>query len=293
MWLKIKLGLLVVSEIILNSHFSQAGDMGSESLIKSLSFEPEMVLINGGKFIMGSPADEDLWGWNDDEKQHLVPVSDFYIAKYEVTFEEWDTCVMHGGCRYWPADKGWGRGRHPVINVNWRDVNEYASWLSQQTGKQYRLPTEAEWEYAAREEGSAMAARYWGEQTNDACRYGNVLDLGGTMKDSFDWGFHGFDWDYHDCDDGEQFTAPVGSYEPNAKGLYDMLGNVHEWTCSAYEASYNESEKLCAHSADKRYRVLRGGSWSDNPWHVRSSYRFPAAGANRSSNIGFRLIRVP
>ncbi len=176
------------------------------------------------------------------------------MGKYEVTFEEYDRFAKATG-REKPDDEGWGRGRRPVINVSWNDAVAYAEWLSGQTGENYGLPTEAQWEYAAR--AGTQTARYWGDNPDQACRYANVYDRTADRAD-------GFSWSYHDCDDGYAETAPVGRFEANGFGLYDMLGNIREWACSEYEEGYGGAESTCErknHAINTR-RVLRGGSWA-------------------------------
>ena len=231
------------------------------------AFEPEMVFIKGGTFKMGCVSGE---GCRDDETVHSVSVNDFWIGKYEVTFDEWQACVDKAGCQSNknPDDKGWGRGKHPVINVNWHDVNEYAAWLSKNTGKNYRLPTEAEWEYAAR---AGSQTKYpWGNKINCfQAAYG-----------------------YTECN--ARGTSQVGSYRPNQWGLYNTVGNVWEWTCSAYPkiGDYNGLETQCANSNDSRSHVLRGGSWGIEPRDVRSATRGWIAASKRSGYVGFRLSRT-
>ncbi|MCK5897077.1 MAG: SUMF1/EgtB/PvdO family nonheme iron enzyme, partial [Cocleimonas sp.] len=178
------------------------------------SFEPQMRLIRGGRFQMGSPASEKNRG--SDEKQHSVQVGDFWMAKTEVTFDQWQVCVNGGGCQSnkKPDDEGWGRGNRPVINVSWHDANEYANWLSKKTGKDYRLPTEAQWEYAAR--GKSTSRFHFGNNEAELCNYGNHADK------SVD-----YPWKNKSCSDGVgKKTAPVGNYKANQYGLQDMHGNV-------------------------------------------------------------------
>jgi formylglycine-generating enzyme required for sulfatase activity len=170
-----------------------------------------------------------------------------------------------------------------VSCVNWNDANAYIEWLNQKTGNSYRLPTEAEWEYAAR--GETTSARFWGNSPDKACKYANVLDtnnddginLGGTK---------------HDCDDGFNLsTAPVGRYRPNDYGLYDMLGNVWEWTCSKYDSAYGGAEKSCVPSNNRAgRRAGRGGSWTNVPDGVRSANRGGSGTDDRSLTLGFRLV---
>ncbi len=139
-------------------------------------------------------------------------------GKYEITFDEWDACVAAKLCAQ-VKDDGWGRERRPVIYVNLDMAVGYAKWLSEKTGKKYHLPSEAEWEYAAR--GGSKTPWFWGTASKDACTFANVGDQ--SVK-----GEHP-DWTIHDCNDGYAKTAPVGSFEPNALGLYDTAGNAWEW----------------------------------------------------------------
>jgi len=168
--------------------------------------------------------------------------------------------------------------------VSWNDATAYAQWLTQQTGKQYRLPTEAQWEYAAR--AGTTTSRYWGNNPDEACRYANVHDK--TSKQ-----VNGFSWPHHDCTDGYAKTAPVGSFQPNGFGLFDVLGNVWEWTCSGYESSYEGAEQRCVDKGDSSPRALRGGAWNNAPWDVRTASRFRFSHDYRSNHVGLRLARLP
>ena len=243
-------------------------------------YEPEMALIRGGTFMMGSPSSEKDRYTN--EKQHQVRVKDFWIGKTEVTFAQWDACAAGGGCKSnkRPSDEGWGRGNRPVINVSWHDANEYTRWLSQKTGKKYRLPTEAEWEYAAR--GKSTSTFSFGSSYKQLCQYGNHADQ------SVD-----FEWKNKQCNDGVgNKTAQVGQYKANRYGLKDMHGNVYEWVCSGYDENYNGSESKCAKRNDSRSRVLRGGSWYNEPRSLRSANRFWLPAPDRHLNVGFRISRT-
>jgi formylglycine-generating enzyme required for sulfatase activity/serine/threonine protein kinase len=232
--------------------------------------EPEMVRINAGCFRMGSPDTEsDRYS---DEQQHSVCVEDFRLGKYEVTFDEYDDFAQVTG-RSLPDDKGWGRGRRPVIGVTWQDAIAYSDWLSQQTGHTYGLPTEAEWEYAARAGTTTpffTGACIHTEQANYNGRfdYNNCGAVTGTYRSQ---------------------TAPVGSLQPNNWGLYDITGNVWEWTCSSYDNKYGGTEQRCARKNDAGPRVIRGGSWDNVPNNLRTAYRNWNDATSSGSNIGFRI----
>jgi len=222
---------------------------------------PKMVKIPAGKFQMG-----DIQGGGDsDEKPvHWVTIKQpFFMSKYEITFAEYDA-FAEATSKEKPDDKGWGRANRPVINVSWDDAVAYTTWLSQQTGDQYRLPSEAEWEYAAR---AGTKTKYW---------WGNNI---GKNKANCS-----------DCGDKFEYTSPVGSFQPNKFGLYDTVGNVWEWCADYYQNSYkNAPTDGSVWKKDSKYRVLRGGSWDDDPNNVRSANRFRSN--YRFYNIGFRVVR--
>jgi formylglycine-generating enzyme required for sulfatase activity len=184
-----------------------------------------------------------------------IPGHNFEAGRYEVTFAEWDACVADGGCNgYRPPDQGWGRGRRPVINVNWNDAQAYLQWLNQRSGRRYRLLAESEWEIAAR---AGTTTEYsWGDQ-DPVCDQ-NVRNGANFIE----------------CTDDR--TRPVGSFQPNGFGLYDVHGNVWEWV----------------QDSDGSLRVLRGGSWYDGPQYLRSADRGWSDPSNRYDNWGFRLART-
>ncbi len=239
------------------------------------------VWVPRGCFQMGSPPTESERA--DDEKQHEVCVDALWMGKYEVT---------NGQYRKFKPDHYSGdyKGHslnsddQPVVEVSWNDAVAYADWLSRKTGQRFRLPTEAEWEYAAR--AGTQTARFWSDDPSQACRYANVYDR--TTKAAFQ-----FDKETHDCDDGIAAAAPVGRFQPNGFGLYDMLGNVWEWTCSAYDEKYAGGEERCAGTGDGGPRVDRGGSWDGEPRGVRSASRAGTTPGYRDVNLGFRLARTP
>lgn len=234
--------------------------------------EPEMVRIAGGSFQMGSPPDED--GRESDKKRHWVQVDDFGIGKYEVTFEEYDHFAKASD-RKLPRDRGWGRGRRPVINVSWIDAVSYAEWLSGQTGQRYRLPTEAEWEYAAR------------AGTDTPFSTGRCI---ATDQANYDGRY-----DYKGCGakaGGDRAkTVPVDSLAQNPWGLYHVQGNAWEWTCSAYDKGYGGDEKRCEANNHAGQRAFCGGSWNSRPVWVRSANRDRNALSLSYDLIGFRLAQ--
>ena len=242
---------------------------------------PEMVVVPGGSFMMGSPGTEDGRYVDDDvnweDPRHRVTIDyEFAVGVYEVLFTEWDLCALGGGCRvgHVPSDAGWGRGRRPVINVSWEDAQAYVQWLSRTTGERYRLLTEAEWEYVAR--AGSETARYWGESQSEQCRYANGLA------------------DSVSCTDGHRNTAPVGSLDPNAFGLHDVLGNVWEWTEDCWNSTYEDAptDGSAWESGNCAVRSLRGGSWLTAPSTLRSAQRGRTHAGNRHSDLGFRVART-
>ena|SRR5438067_11854974 len=241
---------------------------------KDCSDCPAMVVIPSGGFTMGSPADELYRG---PERQHRVSISGFALGKYEVTFAQWDACVADGGCGgVKPDDQGWGRGNSPVIGVNWHDAKAYVEWLSRKTGKHYRLPSESEWEYAARA----------GTQTPFA--FGKTIT---AEQANFD-GSTGYGTG--PAGKNRQRTTAVGSFPPNRFGLHDMHGNVWEWTEDCWTDEYaadapvNGSPHLTANCGG---RVLRGGSWEDYPGDIRAAARVGSSAEEPSWSDGFRVAR--
>lgn len=254
---------------------------------------PEMVRVPAGSFLMGSPESEAGRG-ADEGPQREITVESFAIGVYEVTFEEWDACVDDGGCGgYRPPDWGWGRGRRPVTEVSWQDARAYVEWLTRETGQAYGLPSEARWEYAAR--AGTRTARYWGESAEEQCRYANAFDrdLARTNEKGLAM-FEEHGMTYPSCSDGQgDGTAPVGSYEPNAFGLHDMIGNVTEWTddCWTPDLSGRPEHAGTRFSGDCSRRMLRGGTWAYPSEFLRSAYRFQFELDHRDNGLGFRVVR--
>ncbi|MBP7077398.1 MAG: SUMF1/EgtB/PvdO family nonheme iron enzyme [Bacteroidales bacterium] len=240
----------------------------------------EMVSIKGGTFTMGSPSSEADRG--SDETQHQVTVSDFYMGKYEVTFEQYDAfCTATGRTK--PSDQAWGRGKRPVINVSWNDATAYCEWLSRQTGKNYRLPTEAEWEYACRA-GTSNTEVTRSVEVSTPFNTGNCLS---TSQANYNGNYP-----YGSCSKGEyrQKTLPVGSFSANAYGLYDMHGNVWEW-CSDWYGDYSTGAQTNPKGAAQgSARVDRGGGWSYYALHCRSARRDYIGPSYSFNFLGFRLV---
>lgn len=229
---------------------------------------PEMVRIPAGSFMMG-----------DNSNMHSAPAHKvtfskaFAISKYEISFAEYDLYAQAAN-QPLPGDNGWGRDNRPVIHVNWEDARAYTQWLSKTTGKKYRLPTEAEWEYVAR--AGSTTHFWWGDSEQDAkgkanCRRGCYSSFSGLFGSK---------------------TAPVGSYAANPFGVYDTAGNVSEWVMDCYQDNYNNAsangaaidQKSCAG------RVVRGGSTKDNVQRLSSSARDDVPAGYLSETLGFRVV---
>lgn len=242
----------------------------SQLLYMSIHLEPEMQSVAAGNFRQGDTQGR---GEADEKPIREVRVKSFAMGKFEVTFEEYDRFALATGRRV-PEDQGWGRGRQPVINVSWQDAKAYADWLSIQTKQRYRLPTESEWEYAARIEGKDDL--WAGTSDEDQLKNYAVYNANSQNR-----------------------TAPVGTdpeRKPNDRGLFDMSGNVFEWVEDCVHGNYNEAPKdgtawLEANGGNCQMRVVRGGSWGDGPGVLRVSDRVWNCADFRDFVIGFRLAQ--
>lgn len=231
----------------------------------------ELVLIQGGCFDMGDVLGD---GYFAERPVHTVCVNDFFIGKYEVTRGEWRAVMgQEAPCP--------GNGeRFPVGCVNYDDVQVFMAQLSRRSGKRFRLPTEAEWEYACRSGGKKQ--RYAGfNEREGISRYANFCDVNCA-----------YDWVTGDQDDGHKDVAPVGSFLPNGLGLFDMSGNMWEWVSDWFdEAYYTISARDNPQGpAFGRTRVVRGGCWLNSPNYLRCSYRFGFDPSFRENDIGFRVV---
>ena len=228
---------------------------------------PEMVVVPTGSFMMGSPSSEK--GRDSDEgPQHRVRIAQpFAVGVYEVTFAEWDACVSAGGCNgYSPADRGWGRGQYPVIYVSWNDAQAYVKWLSNETGKRYRLLSEAEWEYVARA-GTETPFHFGMTISTDQANYNRNY---------------------------RAQTVEAGSFPSNGYGLHDVHGNVDEWVQDCWNDSYfgAPTDGSAWTSGDCSGRVLRGGSWDSKHRNLHLADRDWGPTNYRSIRTGFRVART-
>ena len=272
---------------------------------------PTMVAIRPGSFLMGSPKDEQ-GRYDDESPQHPVTLPKPYaISRCEITVGQFRQFVQDtaykttaettgNGCYSWDAaKKDWQETAgnswqapgfsqtdlHPVVCVSWQDAQQYLDWLSQRTGVAYRLPTEAEWEYAAR--ADTQTPRYFVESEQNCYANG----LGKEAKVIADKS-----WTLTSCDDGFVYTAPVASFAANPFGLFDMLGNALEWTLDCYHENYNNAPNdgsawLAANSGECGHRVVRGGSWNYLP-QLRSAYRSRYDAVGAGNFLGFRVARA-
>ena len=239
---------------------------------------PEMVVVPAGSFTMGSPASEDGRDDNEGPQHQVTFAQQISVGKFAVTFNEWDACVADGFCnRYRPGDQRWGRGKRPVINVSWDDAQTYVAWLSHKTGKTYRLLSEAEREYVTR------------AGTTTAYSTGSSIS---TQQANY-------------CANSEKFkrkqfgedcrgrTVPVDSFQPNPWGLYQMEGNVREWTEDCWNPSYDgaPTDGSAWTGGMCQFRVARGGSW-DTLRALRAAARAGPSAVDRNIVLGFRVARA-
>jgi formylglycine-generating enzyme len=265
---------------------------------------PEMIVVPSGAFTMGSPFDEDGRYENEAPPHRVAIANSFAVARFPVTRGEFAAFINEtgynakAGCNSnnmigsgWKVQENFSwrspgfaqDDTHPVVCVNWHDSKAFVAWISQKTGKQYRLLTEAEREYSARA-GTTIRC-YFGNDERDYCSYGNGADLTARKANP--------GWTVLPCDDGFAYTSPVGSFVPNAFGLYDILGNVWQWVEDCHNNSYTAAplDGSAWRSGDCSRRVARGGSWLTIPRDRRTASRASFAADLRLNHTGFRLAR--
>ncbi len=304
-----------------NTNINQSTLAKSKFKDCSDSFCPEMTVIPAGSFLMGGNINEQeqqnvpAQSRPYELPQHLVQVEKpFAMSTYETTIAEFqafqkETGWEVEGCRNWETRNGvfnmWYRddlnpnnsgmnqtSQDPVVCVRREDGREFAKWLSKKTGQTYRLPTEVEWEYAAR--AGTTTAYYWGDDLNldQACKYANVLDPTTAAAIPQTSG-----WSLFNCTDGYAFTSPVGKFLPNNFGLYDMSANAREWVDDCWHSNYENAPSVNRRWGEENngqcnFPVLRGGAWIYNTYNVRTAYRNAYVTSQaRSIMWGFRLVR--
>ena len=270
----------IVSSLMCCSVMALAADSAGDEFRDCMEC-PLMIIVPPGEFDMGPPPSTSGHFHNEGIVRTITIARPFAVAKYEISVAQWRACVVAGRCEA-AADTGFEGGQYPASGVSWEGAVAYAQWLSGITGKPYRLLTETEWEYAAR--AGLPRFRFFGMTPEQLCRVANVYDL--RSKAEFE-----FDWEYAACDDGFAGLAPVGSKQPNAFGLHDMLGNVSEWTQDCHNLSWRFA-KLDGSAwleGDCLQRAYRGGSWLANePRYLRTPDRYRYYRA-KSDDLGFRV----
>lgn len=236
---------------------------------------PELVVIAAGASVMGAPDGERSSEAVETPQIQVRLDYSFAIGRFEVTHEQWAACLADGGCgAYEPSDNGWGRGNRPVINVSYDNALEYVAWLSAKTGAKYRLPSESEWEFAARSGTTTPFSTGDTISTRQANFNGQYPYAGGAQERSA----------------GK--TLAVGSFSPNAFGIFDTQGNVWEWVSDCWKPSHRDADPsgtpvggVCSQ------RVLKGGAWNGGAWRARSAHRKPAKSSTGDYDAGFRVVR--
>lgn len=248
--------------------FASISDLNAQ-----VTTEPIMVKIKGGTFVMGQNDGE-----GDERPEHLVEVDDFYIAKFEIKVSEYRKFCLATD-RTMPKQPEWGwNDNHPIINTSWNDAHDYVAWLNKRTDEDYRLPTEAEFEYVIRN-GGEKGVYPWG----------NKLPINENLADESYRAKTSKSGIWQNYNDGYAFTSPVGSFEPNKLGVCDINGNIWEW-CSDWYAEYSDQKKINPIGATAgKNKVGRGASYDADPWHSRSASR--AYVEPNFKRPGFRLAK--
>ena len=317
--------LIITNLLFLNFYFVADAESKKTDIWKDPVTGMEFVWIPGGCFQMGETPEEKAWLINDvgqknydnyhtcETPRHEVCVDGFYMGRFEVTRGQFRQFVAKSGYQTDAQKKGkasiknqstgwaWKKvpgydwrnvgyfqdDRHPVTTITWYDASAFSSWLSRKSGGTFRLPTEAEWEYAAR--ANSTGKWFWGDDPSLACNYANVADTTPFP------GSPGKRWPKRfECSDGYWGTSPVGSFLPNDFGLYDMAGNAWEWCADIYDGhAYSKSSRSNPiFSSGSSNRVYRGGSWYNCPRLCRSAHRLRREPGSVDYRLGFRLVRT-
>lgn len=239
-----------------------------DGYFKDCDLCPEMAALPVGSFSMGSPTGEAARHASEGPAIDITISRPFALGASEVTFAQWKACVDEGGCKgYAPYDHGWGRNDRPVIGVSFEDAQSYAIWLSEKTGRAYRLPTETEWEYAARA-GSTAPFSFGYTVSPDQANFNGEHPYGAPVGVNL------------------ARTTPAASFAPNAFGLFDMHGNVWEWTVDCWTDGHGGAD-----AGNCPIRVLKGGAWNTGGWRLRSAHRISKNQTAREYDNGFRIAR--
>jgi formylglycine-generating enzyme required for sulfatase activity len=260
----------------------EAAALRPMDLFKECKGCPEMVVIPAGEFLMGAP-DGEQGSTADERPQHKVTIANpFAVARFPITFAEWELCVAARGCRYQPSDRGWGRGRQPVIDLTWQDAQEYVGWLSKTTGNSYRLMSEAEREYVTR--AGSKTAFWWGDSfIPERANYARRVNLSSATNVS--------DSPIRQL---PLRPVPVDSFRPNPWGLYQVHGNVYDWVEDCWNANYEgaPSDGSAWTTENCRAHVLRGGAFSRDPQTLRSAARIWFGDDIRITYMSVRVART-
>ncbi len=237
----------------------------------------EMVVINPGAGKLGSPDFEKKRARFENPLRDTYIGYQFEVSKYEITFDDWNKCVSGGGCAgHKPDDKGWGRGKRPVINVSYNDAQNFLTWLNGKTGKTYRLLSEAEWEYVARAgQDGPFSTGY--DMSAQFANFDGKAPYGSGAKGAY-----------------LRKTQPVGQYEPNAFGVYDMHGNVYEWVEDCWNPDHSGAlgDGAPRMDGDCKFRVMKGGSWVTHGYQTRAAARIRYVTDYRYDDYGIRIART-
>ncbi|MDP7667654.1 MAG: SUMF1/EgtB/PvdO family nonheme iron enzyme [Rhodospirillales bacterium] len=264
-WRRIAANAILCSGVLFSVAAIAADDPEPGKSFRDCALCPEMMVVGAGSFIMGS----DERHANERPAHEVSIAKPFAIGKYEITFDEWQAYLDDGGCSTRPDDHKWGRERRPVMNVTHAEAVGYAAWLALKIGKVYRLPSEAEWEYAAR--AGTETAFWWGDEAG--VNRANCRDCGSEWS--------------------KKSSGPVGSFAPNPWDLFDTSGNVWEWVADCWNPTHDGAPQDGSVRLDGecRNRVMRDGSWYYFSKNARSAWRWKNDARVKSYGIGLRVLR--